>query len=308
MRVLLVVNSTASAVSGRVCEQVEEELRGRFEVTVATTTAREHACALGRQAAADGLDAVVALGGDGTVNEVANGLVGSSTALAALPGGSTNVFARTIGLPNRPVPAAQRLAAALEAGSRRRVGVGQVDGRHFLFNLGVGFDAAVVELVERRADFKRWLGHGMFAAAAVHTWVNRFDRRQPHFTVHLPDGEAIDHGYFAVCLKTDPYTFLGPRPFHLVPGTGFDTALSLLVLRDLSASTLVGAALSALAGGGKLDDRDCVEVRTGLDQLSFEGHGPVPHQVDGDYLGQADRLEVRHVPDCLDVVLPLPEA
>ncbi|MGH9177462.1 MAG: diacylglycerol/lipid kinase family protein [Acidimicrobiales bacterium] len=307
MRVLLVVNSTASAVNSHTCEQVEQALRDHFEVTVATTAAREHACALARQAVADGLDAVVALGGDGTVNEVANGLVGSTTALGALPGGSTNVFARTIGLPNRPIPAARRLAAALEAGSRRRVGVGAVGERYFLFNLGMGFDAAVVELVERRADLKRWLGHGLFAAAAVRTWAGGYDRVKPHFTVHLPDGEAIDHGYFAVCLKTDPYTFLGPRPFHLVPGTGFDTALSLVVLRDLSASTLVGAALSALAGRGNLEDRDGVEVRTGLEHLTVEGHRPFPHQVDGDYLGTAERLELAHRPDCLHVLLPLPE-
>jgi diacylglycerol kinase family enzyme len=306
VRVLLVVNSTASAMSGRVCEEVEQEWRDHFEVTVATTAARQHACELARQAVKDGMDAVVALGGDGTVNEVANGLVGSSVALGALPGGSTNVFARTIGLPNRPVPAARQLTAALEAGSKRRVGMGRAGERHFLFNLGVGFDAAVVELVERRADLKRWLGHGMFAAAAVRTWLGRFDRSQPHFTVHLPDGEVIDHGYFAVCLKTDPYTYLGPRPFHLAPGTGFDTPLSLVVLRDLSASTLVGAALSALTGRGKLDERDCVEVRTGLEHLTVEGPGPFPHQVDGDYLGQTERLEVAHQPDCLDVLLPLP--
>jgi diacylglycerol kinase family enzyme len=306
VKIVLVVNATASATSGRTRELVEQVLRERHEVTVVQTVARQHACELARDAAASGADAVVALGGDGTVNEAANGLVGSATALGALPGGSTNVFARTIGLPNRPVPAARRLVAALDARSIRRVGMGLAGRRYFLFNLGLGFDAAVVDQVEQRAGLKRWLGHGLFAVAAVGTWVNGYDRARPRFTIRLPDGETIDHGYFAICQKTDPYTYLGPRPVSVVPGTGFDTGLSLVVMRDLSASTLVGAAAAALAGGRRLAGLECVEVRIDLDGLTVEGHGPFPHQVDGDYLGEVASLEVAHRPDCLDIVLPLP--
>ena len=306
MKIVLVVNAAASAVSPRTSQLVEQELRERHDVTVVQTAARQHACDLARDAARSGVDVVMTLGGDGTVNEAANGLAGSSTALAVLPGGSTNVFARTIGLPNRPVPALRRLLDALDAGSIRRVGMGMAGSRYFLFNLGLGFDAAVVEQVEQRAGLKRWLGHGLFTVAALTTWLAGYDRGRPRFTIRLPGGEIIDSGYFAVCQKTDPYTYLGPRPFHLAPGTGFDTALSLVVLQDLGAGTLVGAAKAALAGGGHLGDLDRVEVRTDLEQLSVEGHGPFPHQVDGDYLGDVETLEISHQPGCLDVVIPLP--
>ena len=300
------VNAAASAVSPRVRGLVEQELRQHHDVTVVHTAAPEHACELSRDAAGSGADVIFALGGDGTINETANGLAGTSTALAALPGGSTNVFARTIGLPNRPVAAVRLLLSALEATSVRRVGMGMAGERYFLFNLGIGFDAAVVRQVERRAGLKRWLGHGLFAFAARSTWVGGYERGRPRFTLRLGDGETIDSGYFAVCLKTDPYTFLGPRPFQLVPGTDFDSALSLVVLRDLGASTLLGAAAAGLAGGGRLAQMDRVEVRTDVERVTVEGLGPFPHQVDGDYLGEVTSLEVSHRPDCLDVVVPLP--
>lgn len=308
MRLLLVVNVAASGVTPRGRELVEQELRRHHDVKVVVTTARWHACSLAAEAASDGMDAVVLFGGDGAVNEAANGLVGTSTALAVLPGGSTNVFARTIGLPNRPVPAVRRIVAALDASSVRRVGMGQAGDRYFLFHLGVGFDAAVVEQVERRGNLKRSLGHGLFAVAAVTTWLRGYDRKRPHFTVRLEGGEVIDDGYFAICSKTDPYTFFGPRPFRVNPGTGFDTPLALVVLRDLSASTLVSAAAAALAGGRRLAGLGCVEQRSPVGSLSFTGTGPFPYQVDGDYLGETESLEVTLRPDCLDVVLPLPAA
>ena len=306
MRVVLVVNATAAAMSHRSRELVEATLGRNHDVTVEETTAPQHACQLARSAASAGADVVVALGGDGTVNEVANGLVGTSTALGVLPGGSTNVFARTIGLPNRAVPAARRLTSALDAGSIRRVGMGVAGERYFLFHLGVGFDAAVVDQVEHRAALKRRLGHGLFAYSALTTWLTHYDRSRPRFTLELPDGETIDHGYFAICQKTDPYTFLGPRPFHLVRGTGFDTGLSLVVLRDLSASTVLSAAAAALVGGQRLAGLGCVEVRSDLESVKVIGHGLFPHQVDGDYLGEVESLDVSHRADCLDLVVPLP--
>lgn len=308
VRLLLVVNTVASAVTPRSRELVEQALREHHDLTVVVTTARQHACTLAGEAAASGVDALVVLGGDGTVNEAANGLVGSGTALGVLPGGSTNVFARTLGFPNRPVPAVRRLVEALDAGSVRRIGVGQAGSRSFLFHVGVGFDAAVVEQVEKRGDLKRRLGHALFAYGAVTTWFSHYDRSRPRFRIRLPDGEVIPDGYFAILEETDPYTFFGPRALRLAPGTGFDSGLSLVVLRDLSAATLVGTAVAALAGGGRLAGMGCVAVRPGLDAVHLEGYGPFPWQVDGDFMGEVESLDVTHRPACLDVVLPLPVA
>src|SRR5687768_11921903 len=152
MRVLLLVNASASSVTARTRVMIAKALSADHTVEVAETSRRGHATRLAQGAAADGVDVVVVLGGDGTLNEAANGLAGSSTALAPLPGGSTNVFARTIGLPDDPVEATQLLLEALAAGSIRRVGLGSVNGRYFLFHVGMGFDAAVVQQVERRSS------------------------------------------------------------------------------------------------------------------------------------------------------------
>ena len=149
MRVLLVVNASASSVTPRTRVVIAKALAADHSVEVAETSRRGHASRLAQGAAASGVDVVVVLGGDGTVNEAANGLAGSSTALGVLPGGSTNVFARTIGCPNDPIEATGQLLAALSRRSIRRVGLGSANGRYFLFHAGIGFDAAVVEQVER---------------------------------------------------------------------------------------------------------------------------------------------------------------
>ena len=148
------------------------------EVTLRETNRRGHATRFAQDAANRGLDAVIALGGDGTVNEVANGLAGSQTALTVLPGGSTNVFARTIGLDNDPVSAAKVMAAAMRDRTPVPTGLGRVNGRYFCFHTGVGYDAAVVAAVENHASLKRWLGHPLFITSAITTFMRGYDRRR----------------------------------------------------------------------------------------------------------------------------------
>ena len=183
MRLLLVVNSFASSVTPRNTVVVHRRLSRDHDVEVVETNRRGHATRFAVDAARRGLDAVIAFGGDGTLNEVATGVAGTETALGVLPGGSTNVFARTIGLSNDPVAAADELADALGEGHITPVGLGTVNGRHFCFHTGVGFDAAVVAAVERRASLKRWFGHPLFIWSTVSTWSRGFDRARPNHSV-----------------------------------------------------------------------------------------------------------------------------
>jgi diacylglycerol kinase family enzyme len=273
-------------------------------VTVAETSRRGHATRLAQGAAANGTDVVVVLGGDGTLNEAANGLVGSATALAALPGGSTNVFARTIGLPNDPIEATGALIESLRAGKRRRVGLGCANGRYFTFHVGAGFDAAVVEEVEKRSSLKRYAGNPLFVYAAFRTWFRGFDRSAPPFSVHHADGTIVDNGYFTIIQKTDPYTYLGRRPLSLAPEATLDSGLAVTTLRSMSFGTIITAAGSALGSGRHLRHSRRIDRRVDLDSLTLIGHRPFPYQVDGDYLGLIDRLELRYEPDCIDLVLP----
>jgi len=312
VRLLLIVNASASSVTARARVVIQKSLAADHEVTVAETSRRGHATRLAQGAAARGTEAVVVLGGDGTLNEAANGLVGSDCALGILPGGSTNVFARTIGMTNDPIEATGELLGALGGGPGgiRTISVGTVNGRHFLFHVGVGFDAAVVAQVEKRSAIKRYLGHAFFAYTAFDTWARHYDRRQPHFAaeLHRRDGETVnvDDGYFAIVLKTNPYTFLGERPFDVAPGTGFDTPLSVAVLRSIGAVNLLGLAAVALRGGAGFNRHRKVTVVEDVVRASITPFATVPYQVDGDYLGEADGLEFGWEPDHLRLIVPGP--
>jgi diacylglycerol kinase family enzyme len=303
VKVLLVVNSSASSVTARGRVIIQKALSADHDVTLAETTRRGNATRLAQSAAATGTELVVVLGGDGTLNEAANGLVGTDCALGTLPGGSTNVFARTLGLPNDPVDATAVLLDALERPDAvRSVDLGSVNGRYFLFHTGIGFDAATVREVEKRSALKRYAGHPLFIWAAVTTWLRHYDRSQPRFAVHLPDGSVVDDGYFTLVLNTDPYTFLGNRPLHVTDHAGLDQPLAAVTLRSLGLGTILGVAGNALSGRSLAGRK--VDVRPGLDGLRVTGFGPVPYQVDGDYLGETTELVFRHEPDAIRLLVP----
>jgi diacylglycerol kinase family enzyme len=321
MKLLLLVNSSASSVTPRSRVVIQKALSADHDVTLAETSRRGHATRLAQGAAAAGHDAVVVLGGDGTLNEAANGLAGSGCALAALPGGSTNVFARSIGLPNDPIEATGVLLDALGRRSVRRVGLGSVNRRYFLFHTGVGFDAAVVAQVERRAALKRYAGHPLFVYAAFDTWLRHYDRSRPRAAVHFggiddagggamagtvggAETEVVDDAYFTIVLNTSPYTFLGNRPLDLVPEATLDRGLATVTLRTLTFARTMRIVGSALGRGRALRHSRWVDLRTDLSGLQIEGYGPVPYQVDGDYLGEATSLRFHHEPEVLDLVLP----
>jgi diacylglycerol kinase family enzyme len=308
LRILLVVNAFASSVTARNTVIVHRTLSVGNDVDVVETNRRGHATRFAQNAARRGVDVVIGFGGDGTLNEVATGVAGTDTALGVLPGGSTNVFARTLGMPNDPVLAVRQLAAGIANERIEPVGLGQVNGRYFCFHTGVGYDAAVVREVERRASLKRWLGHPLFIYASLRTWLSKYDRSSPHFSVHRPGTEPFG-GYFTIVLNTNPYTYLGNRPLDLSPAATLDRGLVAITFRTLT----VGAILSSLGGalrGGGMKPSEHLDIATDLDQLtisSVDAHdAPFPYQLDGDYLGESSRLEFSHRPDIARLVYPQP--
>ncbi len=302
MRILLVVNSFASSVTARNTVVVHRELAREHDVTIVETNRRGHATRFAQDAATRGLDVVIGFGGDGTLNEVATGIAGTDTALGVLPGGSTNVFARTIGLPNDPVAAVGHLVESLrEPTSIRPIGLGKVNGRYFCFHTGVGYDAAVVRAVERRASLKRWAGHPLFIYAALRTWATGYDRSSPHFELHFPEGEIVPDGYFSIVLNTNPYTYLGNRPLDLSPAATLDRGLVAVTFRTMSARAILSGLGGALRGGGVRATAQ-LSARTDLAGLVVTHATPFPYQVDGDYLGETTRLEFHHVPDAVRLV------
>jgi diacylglycerol kinase family enzyme len=305
VKVLLLVNSSASSVTARSRVVIQKALSADHEVTLAETSRRGHATRLAQHAAGTGTDVVVVLGGDGTLNEAANGLARTRCALAALPGGSTNVFARTIGLPNDPIEATGDLLDALAQDSIEPVGLGMVNGRYFLFHVGMGFDAAVVAQVERRAGLKRYAGHPLFVYAGFDTWIRRYDRSRPRFSVRFADGTVVDDGYLAICLNTNPYTYLGNRPLNLATEATLERPLAMVTLRTLAFAKTMRIIGSALGSGKHLRSSRWTDHRTDLARVTVTGYGPFPYQVDGDHLGDTERLELSHEPDALHLVMPV---
>ena len=304
MRLLLIVNPAASSMTPRRRVKIQRELGHHHRLEVAETTRRGHATRLARAAVRDGVDVVVVAGGDGTLNEAADGLAGTETALAPLPAGSTNVFARSIGMKNRIDPALEQVVAAIENRTYRRIGLGNGNGRHFLFHLGAGFDAEVIEQVERHSRLKRRLAHPMFAVAAFTTFFRGYDRDRPQYRVEV-DGQPLGEGFFAIISNTEPYAFFGPRPLRVTRAAGLDHKLAFTMFRRLEMGVLLPAALSAMTRGRRIERQRDIVQRADVDRLTLVArHGPFPWQVDGDYLGEVERLEVRYVPDALTVVMP----
>ena len=319
MRLLLVVNPTASSVTPEIRAAITDALSVHHDLTVAETSARDHAGELTRDAAVAGTDAVVVLAGDGTLNEAAQGLAGTATALAPLPGGSTNVFARTLAIADDPFDACAELLRSLEAQSTRRIGIGVADGgagdRRFLFHLGAGFDAATVrEMEERHSHLKRRLAHPAFAMAAVETWLHRYDRTtritvEPSSNSDIGSSGSRDRderaaGPYVVVSNSDPYTYVGHRRVTIAPDADLDRALAITVFRSLRVGLLARAAASGIARARWVAATpDIVQIGDAF-AVTLSSVTPFPWQVDGDHLGSTTEIRVRYEPDALTLVVP----
>jgi diacylglycerol kinase family enzyme len=311
VRVLLLVNPAASSVTTRARVAVEGILRAGFPTDVVETTRRGHATELARGAVTDGYGVVAVLAGDGTLNETADGLAGSDTAIAPLPGGSTNVFARTLGIVYDPSDAARQLVDSLRRESYRRIGVGAATGpdcapRRFLFHLGLGFDAAIIRRMEARSYLKRHFAHPAFAVATVATWFRHYDRDlQIQLTVEDGTGaDVVAVGPYAVISNSDPYTYVGHRRMTIAPDASLNRPLAVTVLTSLRAPLITRAAGSGVARAEFVaSSREIVQLADVV-RVTVTGDGPIPWQVDGDYLGEIDRLDVTYEPDTLTLVTP----
>jgi len=309
VRLRLIVNPIASSMTERRVQLIQATLAAGHDVEAVMTTGRDDARALARDAADDGVDVVVVAAGDGTLNEAANGLVGTATALAPIPGGSTNVFARAVGYGNRLERAGERLLVALDRGSIRRVGVGAANGRHFLFHLGAGFDAAVVARIEQRPSVKRYAAHPAFALATVRTLQRGYDRTNPILRVRLPDGSQHE-SFFSVVSNLAPYTYVGARRMLLTREASLDRALALTSWTRFRVADVARTFGSTVGGARRLARDPMIVQRADLEALRLTAIGAgagerFPWQVDGDYLGDIDDLDVAYVPDAIALVLPV---
>jgi diacylglycerol kinase family enzyme len=302
-RMLIIVNPYASTVSDRLRHLVVYALQGRFEVDAVDTEARGHATELCREAAHEGYDVVVAFGGDGTVNEAANGLLGSPTPLCALPGGSANVFAKMLGIPGDVVDATEHLLAMADDWRPRRVDLGVVNGRCFTFASGLGLDASVVERVDANPRRKARFGAYYFTWVAVHTFIRSYLVSPPRLQVQA-GGETLD-GVTAIVQNGSPFTYFQNRPIEIADGVALDSGvLAGGVLHRATPVSMPFIAWRAFSTRARVAGHRQVSPLHDLRELRVcsADERPLPLQVDGDYLGEVAEARYSIMPQALNVV------
>lgn len=314
MRGLLVVNPRATTTSPRVVDVIVTAFSAALELDTTVTTHRGHGVALGELARTEGMDVVVTLGGDGVVNEVANGLLAEGPGpdvpmLATVPGGSANVFARSLGLPNDAVEATGQILEALRAGRSRRIGVGRAGDHWFVANAGLGLDAEIIAAMERHREHGRAATPLRYVTTTLNAYFRGTDRRHPALKLTrpwpVPDGrvaDVVDHAFVAFVQNTAPWTYLGSLPVNPCPDASFDTGLDVFSLRRLQVPTALAAAGRLLRGRGSWDARG--GMVTWHDEASFlvEASRPVALQIDGEGRGDVRQVIFTAHPEALTVI------
>jgi diacylglycerol kinase family enzyme len=302
-RALVIVNPYATTVSDRLRHLVVYALAARYDVEAVDTQARGHATEICREAAHEGYDVVIAFGGDGTVNEAANGLAGSTTPLSCLPGGNTNVYCRLLGIPGEIVDATEHLLHLADRWEPRRVDLGCVNGRYFVFSAGVGIDASTVQQVDQHPRLKARLGPFYFTFTAFTTFAGRYVGRAPRMEVSI-EGETID-GVTVVVQNGEHYTYFNDRPVDIAEGATLDGgSLAAAVLKRANLLDIAPISVRSLSRHLRLGNHRHVEPFSEIVGLSVRsaGGGPLPLEVDGDYIGDAERADFQVVPQAISVV------
>lgn len=316
------VNPVATTTSARTRDVLTHALASDLRLDVAATEHRGHARELAQRAAERSTaDLVIALGGDGTVNEVVNGLLHAGPdpdrlpRLAVVPGGSTNVFARALGLPNDAVEATGALLSALREGSERTIGLGlaagtpgtqdaEVPRRWFTFCAGYGFDAGVVGRVESQRERGKRSTHALYVRQVMRQFLG--DEHRTHGTITLlrPEHEPVERLAMSIVCNTSPYTFLGNRPLYAAPGASFDTGLDLLALSKLSSAAATRYGTQLLRSTPERGPRGKHVVAL-HDETHFtlQSQAPLPFQLDGDHLGLRTSVTFAGVHRALRVIV-----
>ena len=336
MRALLIVNPRATSTTRLRRDVIASALASAVQLDVEHTRYRGHATRLAARARSEGYGLILTLGGDGTVNEVVNGILrqesadGSSAdatssagisradgsakpgwsadqvpALAALPGGHANVFTGALRLPRDPVDAAGQILQALAERRERTIGLGLADGRYFTFNCGLGLDAEVVRAVQGLRAHGRHVTPALYVRTALRHFYRQTDRRHPAIMIGFPGRRPEGPAFLSIVSNTAPWTYLGSREVNASPQATFDSGLDVFALRALTSITTFGAVgrmLTAKAGQGQLGGRNVLSFHD-RPHVRLRASRPVAFQVDGEYVGEREDVTFRAVPNALRVVV-----
>jgi diacylglycerol kinase family enzyme len=309
---LVIVNPHATGAPCDSREEVMRILERAYEARSVETDAPGHAATLAREAPAEGFDVVAAFGGDGTLNEAANGLIAGreehpQTSLACLPAGQANVFAKMVGIPTNARRAAEQLVSIAGAWRSRAVDLGVVNGRCFVFSSGLGVDASVTHKVDANPRLKARFGPWYYTWVFASTLARRYLLSPPRMAVGVDGARQAQplRGVTTVIQNGSPFTFFKSHPIDIADGGALDSGkLAGCVLRRARPIDLPFLTFRAISARARVSAHRQVSAFSDVTELtvrSADGR-PLPLQVDGDYLGEVTEARYSILPRALSVV------
>jgi len=312
---VLIVNPNATSTTKAGRDLLAHALESRVQLTVEHTDRRGHASEIAEAAKRDGIDVIIVHGGDGTVNEVVNGLLGhpsrftpteSLPAVAVVPGGSANVFARALGISADPIDATNQLIDLLgeyrDGGTWRRIGLMDCGERWAVFTAGMGVDGDVVAAVEAQRAKGRNVTAGRYMRVALREMVGNA-RREPQLTLHLPDREPASGVFFAFVSNASPWTYANTRPVWTNPDTTFETGLGVFASTSMNIWANLMLLRRMLSKKPRINGKHLIR-EDDVAWVRLTSQTPIACQVDGDFLGSRTEMTFQSVPAALAVVAP----
>lgn len=315
MRAVLIVNPNATSTTRSGRDLLAHALESRVELVVDHTDHRGHAIEIAESAKRDGIDLIIVHGGDGTVNEVVNGLLGrpgelgpgaeaTLPAVAVVPGGSANVFARALGISPDPIEATNQLIDLLgehrDGTPWRRIGLMDCGERWAVFTAGMGVDGEVVAAVEAQRAKGRTVTAGRYMRVALREAVGSAGT-EPHLTLHLPGREPVENVFFAFVSNASPWTYVNSRPVWTNPATTFDTGLGVFASTSMNIWANLMLVRRMLSKNPKIKGKHLIR-EDDVPWVRITADTPIACQVDGDFLGPRTDMTFRVVPNALAVV------
>jgi len=291
-------------MTGTVTDLTVRSLAGLTDLEVERTQYRGHAREL---AAATAAELVIVLGGDGSINEVVNGIMSrpagdAKPLVAIIPGGGANVLARGLGLPVDTAAALRRVQQVIAAGRYQTIGLGLAADRYFTFSAGLGMDAEVVREVERLRGEGRRESASLFFRAMMRQYYRGTDRRRAALTLERDGQPPVGELFMTIITNRSPWTYLRGRPLLPVPNPDFNSGLDMLALRRIRLTTIVNVVGQMLYLRSRPPrGRDFVSV-LGSESLTIRSARPIAFQADGEYLGETETVKFQFVPRALRIV------
>jgi diacylglycerol kinase family enzyme len=276
----LIVNPNAGGLTPATLDDVTHALRERFTLEVHSTTGPDSGTTIAADLAEEGIPLVIAFGGDGHVNEVVNGVAGTSSALGLIPGGTMNVFARALDLPTEPLAATGHLVEALGR-EPRTIPLGRIDERFFTFSAGCGFDAEAARRVERYVPQKRRMGEVFFFWSAFRILAGSYRHRNPAMELRGSFGSV--RVAMAIASNAGPYAYLGSRPINLAPRVTLEGGLDVFALRRMRIESLPFYMWGTLISGQLTGHPDAF-YESDLEAFEVIADSPFARHADGEPL------------------------